>query len=285
MGVNHFTAALVLLPGAIPGLGLQGEPPTSLVGQRIIMLSGWGAVRRADNEPPRTSVGINLVAKVVRVDGRRVWVGATGGGDSGWVDRQDVLPLEDAVAYFDRKLESNARDWDAHLRRAEAEHALNQREAATADYTKAIELYPNEAFLYLRRGRHFVARRMCDKALRDFEEAVRLVPRSAAQDYDLTAELYSLQSGVYSGCPDPTVRDSQRAIETAERAATLDPSRPTLLTILASAHASANDFAKAVECQQRALESPRFPSGYREDAERLLGRYRESLAEQVHRNR
>jgi hypothetical protein len=50
--------------------------------------------------------------------------------------------------------ERNPNDWDAYLRRAEANQALNQREAAALDYTKAIALHPSEAFLYLRRGRH-----------------------------------------------------------------------------------------------------------------------------------
>jgi len=280
------TALVVLFWGlglsstASVGFLLQRDPSQGLVGQRIIMLNGLGAVRRADDDRPRTSVGINIVSPVVRVDGNRVWVTSTGGDESGWVDRQEVLPLSEAIAYFDRAIETNARNWDAYLRRAEAKHALNQREAATVDYTKAIEIHPTEAFLYLRRGRHLVTRRICDRALRDFEEAIRLVPNSARQDYNLTAELYSLQSGVYSSCPDPAFRDPKRAIETAEQATSLDPSRATLLTILASAYASANDLAKAVEFQQRALDSPQFPSRYREDAERQLRRYQESLAVQ-----
>ncbi len=257
---------------------LQRDSTAALAGQRIIMLTGWGAVRQTDNDRPRTRVGINLVAEVVRVERDRVWVGSTGGDDSGWVDRKNVLPLSEAIAYFDRKIANDRRDWDAHLRRAEARHALNQREAATADYTRAIDLHPGEAFLYLRRGRHFVTRRMCGNALRDFADAIRLVPASARQDYNLTAELYSLESGVYAGCPDSALRDPQRAIETAERAMRLDPSRPTLLTILASAYASANDFVKASEFQQRALDSSQFPSRYRDDAERVLRQYRESLA-------
>jgi hypothetical protein len=101
----------------------------------------------------------------------------------------------------------------------------------------------------------------------------------------LVAELYSLQSGVYSSCPDSGYRDPRRAIETAVRAATLDPSRPTLFTVLASAYASSNDFVKAIEFQQRALDSPRFPSRYREDAERQLRQYRQLLAEQQPRTR
>jgi len=273
MRIRLIVAAVVVLCG-------QSLSAQELVGQRIIMLRGWAAVRHADNDRPRTSVGINLVSEVVRVEGDRVWVGSTGGDDSGWLDRKDVLPLSEAIAYFDQLIQKNARDWGAYLRRAEVKHALNQRESATADYTRAIELHPTEAFLYLRRGRHLITRRICDGAMRDFSEAIRLAPTSVRQDYNLTAELYSLQSGVYASCPDNAFRNGRRAVETAAQAVALDPSRPTLLTILAAAYASANDFSSAVQFQQRALNSSRFPSGYRDEAERQLRQYRESLTPQ-----
>jgi tetratricopeptide (TPR) repeat protein len=243
------------------------------------MLQGWGAVHLAGAGRAQTSVGINLVTVVIKVDGSHIWVGSTGGDDSGWVEAADILPLSQALAHFDRLIEQNPRDWDAYMRRAEARHALNQRESAMADYTKAIELHPTEAFLFLRRGRHFMSRKICDRALLDFEEAIRLVPTSARQDYNLTAELYSLQSGIYSGCPDSAHRSSERAVATAQQAVALDSSRPTLLTILAAAYASGDDFAKAVESQRLALDSPRFPPRYREDAEEQLRRYQQALAD------
>ena len=74
------------------------------------------------------------------------------------------------------------RDWDAYLRRAEAEHALNLRDAATFDYSKAIALHPGEAFLYLRRGRHYNTVKRCMQALEDFDRAIDLTPTSAHQD-------------------------------------------------------------------------------------------------------
>lgn len=163
------------------------------------------------------------------------------------------------------------------MRRAEANHALNQRSTATLDYTKAITLHPSEAFLYPRRGRHYSTLRDCSGALRDFATAIRIIPTSAPEDYNLTAELYSLESGIYAGCADRTYRDSRRAIATARRAVDLDPSRPTRLSILASAYASAGDFAKAVTAQKRALASVQFPPGYRNDGQRQLEEYERAL--------
>jgi tetratricopeptide (TPR) repeat protein len=118
--------------------------------------------------------------------------------ESGWLDVHDALLLSDAIAYFTARIEQDPSNWDAYLRRGEANHALNQRDAATLDYTKAIALHPSEAFLYLRRGRHYSTLRDCKGALHDFEAAIQFVPTSSPEDYNLTAELYSLESGIYA---------------------------------------------------------------------------------------
>jgi hypothetical protein len=116
------------------------------------MLHGYGQVHHAPSDRPQTAVGINIVTPVARVDGSRIWVSSTGGDESGWLDVHDALLLSDAIAYFTARIEQDPSNWDAYLRRGEANHALNQRDAATLDYTKAIALHPSEAFLYLRRG-------------------------------------------------------------------------------------------------------------------------------------
>jgi len=265
---------------SIPALGYaavveaQTGAPEELVGQRIVMLRGFGAVHLGDaNDAPQTRVGINLVMPVRRVDGRRVWIVSTSGGDSGWVDVGDIRLLSGVIAYFDSSIARDPQNWDAYLRRAEAEHALNLRDAATADYSRAIDLHPNEAFLYLRRGRHYNTLKDCPKEMADFERAIALAPRSMSQDYNLVAELHSLESGVYFGCPDTTFRDSARGLALAKQAVAEDGSRATLETILAAAYAQAGDAINAVKTQRHALARPDFPPGYRAEAEQALARY------------
>jgi len=289
MSMKHQSLSVVLMAASCLPLGAIGAQLVSApqqqleknwVGHPIVMLHGWGAVHQRDHDRAKTAVGVNIVTTVVRLEGRRLWVNSTGGDKSGWVDVKDVLLLSEAVPYFNSLIARSPRDWDAYLRRAEAEHALNQRDAATNDYSKAIELRPAEAFLYLRRGRHYNTLKSCEAALRDFEEAIRLTPQSARQDYNLKAELYSLESGVYANCPDTSLRDPQRAIATARRAVALDPSRPTLLTILAGAYARAGELDQAIKFQQQALASPRFPPAYREGSEQQLHQYQQALAAQ-----
>jgi len=243
------------------------------------MLKGMGEVHRPlDSADVSSSVGINLVMPVMRVEGRHLWVVSTSGGDSGWVDSADVRRLPQAVPYFTASIARDPRDWDAYMRRAEAEHALNDRRAATIDYTRAIELHPSEAFLYLRRGRHYNTLRACGEALADFEQAVSVAPTSAPQGYNLVAELYSLESGVYSGCSDSTRRDSRRAIVAIQHAIALDSTRATFFVILAAAYAGSGDLRAAVEALKRALAFPGAAPSYRNEWRRQLDEYERAIA-------
>lgn len=273
-------AALALAPlgpqanAAARAQTISGDSTAAWIGQRIIMLQGMGAVYEpGKGREPRTEVGINLVMPVHRIEGRRVWIVSTSGGDSGWVDIGSVRLLAGAIPHFDTLITADSHDWDAYLRRAEAEHALNARDASTADYSKAIELHPGEAFLYLRRGRHYNTVRECAKEVEDFDTAIKLAPTSARQDYNFAAEVTSLKAGVYFACADTAFRDYARGLALAKQAADADPSRATLVTILAAAYAQNGDYANAVRTQRRALARPDFPPAYRAENERALARY------------
>ena len=275
---SAFIASVCLVAGS---RAFAQTADSGWVGQRIVMLSGMGEVHSPlDSMQVASQVGINLVMPVTRVEGRRLWVVSTSGGDSGWVDSDAVRRLPEAIPYFTHLIEREPSNWDAYLRRAEAEHALNQRDAATADYSKAIELHPAEAFLYLRRGRHYNTLRACDRALSDFDKAITLAPTSAPQGYNLVVELYSLESSVYSGCADSTLRDPRRAIATIQHAIALDSTRATFFVILAGAYASGGNLTAAVDALKRALASPGAAPSYRPYWQRQLDEYERALATQ-----
>ncbi len=216
-------------------------------------------------------LGVNIVAVVERVEGDRIWIKANGAGDQavGWVNKSDAIALDNAVAYFTARIDRDPAGWDAYLRRAEAEHSLNQRDAAIADYNRAIELHPDEAFLFVRRGRSLRIAKDCVGAAADFESAARLRPQ--------WAEAYNLAAGIYADCADPAHRDFPKAIALIQHAFELSPN-PTYLTVLALAYFRSGDLEKAVATQKRAVESPAFPPGYREDALRQLHEYENALA-------
>jgi tetratricopeptide (TPR) repeat protein len=267
--------------GAQSGAPANGQANQSWAGRRIVMLQGFGDYFASGDHGQAQLVrpeglGVNIVAVTQRVEEDRIWIKANGAGDVavGWVNKKDAILLDDAIPYFTSLIERSPKDWDAYLRRAESEHALNQREAAIADYTRAIELHPDEPFLFLRRGRSFRTMRACPQAASDFERAAQLKPQ--------WAEVYNLAAGVYVDCPDPAYRDPEKAIALIEHAIALDMEHPTYLTVLALAYFKSGNLEKAVITQTQALESPRFPPGYREEATKQLRKYERALAAQKH---
>jgi tetratricopeptide (TPR) repeat protein len=162
----------------------QAVPDQTWAGRRIVSLEGFGSYFvSGDHGQPQLSdpggLGVNIVAVVQRVEGDRVWIQANGAGDAaaGWVPGKNATLLEDAIPYFTYRIGRKPKDWDSYLRRAEAEHAQNRRDAAIADYTRAIDLHPEEPFLYLRRGRSYRTVKACPEAARDFEKTAQLRPQ------------------------------------------------------------------------------------------------------------
>ncbi|HSS97060.1 MAG TPA: tetratricopeptide repeat protein [Terriglobales bacterium] len=228
----------------------EGSPNETWAGRRIVTLQGFGDYfipgQHGQSELIRPDgLGVNIVTVVHHVEGEHIWIKANGAGDApvGWVNKENAILLDDAIAYFTSLLDRNPKNWDAYLRRAESEHALNQREPAIADYTKAIELRPDEPFLFLRRGRAFRTMKACVSAAADFEKAANLKPT--------WAELYNQAAGVYVDCPDPARRNPEKAIALIEHAIALDAGAPTYLTVLARAYFRSGQLEKAVITQRQ----------------------------------
>jgi hypothetical protein len=96
------------------------------------------------------------------------------------------------------------------------------------------------------------------------------------------AELYNQAAGVYVDCPDPAYRNPEKAAALIEHAIALDLEHPEYLTVLALAYFRSGYLEKAVITQTQALESPKFPAGYREEATVQLREYERALAAQSH---
>jgi len=257
-------------------LPLQNRSALAWEHQRIVTLTGFGDYYAQTKDGASKLVkpdglSVNIVAVVQKVEEDRIWIMANGNGDIpvGWINKRDAVLLENAVPYFSTKIARDPRDWDSFLRRAEAEHALNRRDEAIADYTSAIEINEEEPFLFLRRGREYRILKDCPRAASDFEEATRLRPK--------WAEAYDMEAGVYADCPDSSWRDPAKAIALINRAISLSPN-PTYLTVLALAYSRSGELGKAVEAQRQAIESLQFPPGYRDDALRQLRDYEKALA-------
>jgi tetratricopeptide (TPR) repeat protein len=123
---------------------------------------------------PAVSATLNAgsVFRVDRVSGDWLWVDS--GNIRGWVKKADVVPFDQAIAYFSDVILRAPGDAFALVSRGIARHAARQYEAAVADYTAAIRLDPKDSWSYHDRAAAQHALRAFDKALVDADEAVRI---------------------------------------------------------------------------------------------------------------
>ncbi len=112
---------------------------------------------------------------VVAVTEDRLWV-REGSGATGWVDKDDVLPVDEAVAHFTKTIREGPADLDAWLHRGLAWEAKRGYEQALKDYNEVIRRKPDYAIAFNNRGVVHRSLRQYDRAVADFSEAIRLDP-------------------------------------------------------------------------------------------------------------
>ncbi|HUY36304.1 MAG TPA: tetratricopeptide repeat protein [Pirellulales bacterium] len=105
-----------------------------------------------------------------------------------------------------------------------------------------------------------------DKALADYDEAIRIDPKDALA--------YNNRAWLRATCPDDSVRCGRLAIEDATKACELSAwNGVDELDTLAAAYAEAGEFDKAIEGQRQALDLA--PDGEQEDLASRLKLYQE----------
>jgi tetratricopeptide (TPR) repeat protein len=85
--------------------------------------------------------------------------------------------LDWAEDYYARALMKQPRSWYAYQGRADAYRINNEHAKAVADYTRAIEINPREARLYLARGKSHSALNKIEKAKSDFQSVSTLTDK------------------------------------------------------------------------------------------------------------
>ena len=135
------------------------------VGQHVLARRSDVALYEGNRAVQRVPTGMML--DVLSIEGRWLWTGR------GWVRNIDVVPLEEAISYFDDALRQRPSTF-ALVNRARAHLELREYDLAIADCSQAIELEAGFAPAYCVRGRAYVKRGNHDQALSDLSRALEL---------------------------------------------------------------------------------------------------------------
>ncbi|HKI35481.1 MAG TPA: tetratricopeptide repeat protein [Gemmataceae bacterium] len=124
--------------------------------------------------------------------------------------------------------------------------AAEQEDEALMD-DEAIPRAPWDADSYVKRGDGHAERGEYEKAIADYQEAMRLDPGHA--------EAHDSLAWLLATCPADGVRDGKRAVELATKACELSEWEDAEhVSTLAAAHAECGNFKEAVKWQTKAIE-------------------------------
>jgi tetratricopeptide (TPR) repeat protein len=222
-----------------------------------------------------------------------------------WVEKEELVLLSDAIAFFTKAIKADELDAYAYNFRGWAAHLLGKRDDAVKDFGKFLELVPADAnghrvVALSNRGLVLAEQGKFDEALKDLDEAVKFGHalaqlnrgwvyelkgdyKKAADDFTALlqrrpADALALNNLAWlrATCPDAEHRDGAEAVRLATEVCDLTGNREGMyMDTLAAAHAEAGDFAAAVQAQEKALEDAGYVRKSGEEAQKRLQLYKD----------
>lgn len=187
---------------------------------------------------------------IERYDGEWAWI-TTDDAKSGWVKRDEVVPLDGAVLYFTRKIsaEPNQAVWRHNRGLVFFEQA--QYDQALNDLNEAIRLGPREPEFRSSRGIFYLAKHEYDAALKDFNDAIRLAPDDSM--YWANAGTARAKKGEWD-----------KAVRAFDQALSLDPTNANAYNSRGNVWADQRNYDEALKDYDEAIRlDPEFAAAYR----------------------
>ena len=126
-------------------------------------------------------VSVAELAQPMRVEREQDdWLWIDSAGHAGWLKKDDVVPLDEADAFFSDLLQKEPKNAWAYNLRGLVRERRGELAAAITDFTEALRYDPQLAVAYNNRG---IARDRAgdpEQAVEDFGEAIKLDPSYAA---------------------------------------------------------------------------------------------------------
>lgn len=178
----------------------RGADDKSWVGRKVIIKRD--EIRPQIGKQP-TGDPLRSVFTVENVQGEWLWVG------EGWLQSGDVVPVEEAAAWFDRELQQQPTAF-AYRGRGIARCEQHDLDGAIADFTEALRIEPHSQKAYADRAAVYGNKREITLGLKDLESAAAIGPPSAT--------LLSIRGAVRA-----EMRDYRGALDDLNRALQMDP--------------------------------------------------------------
>jgi serine/threonine-protein kinase len=189
--------------------------------------------------------------------------------------------LESALEDFSEAIDSRPDLVDGYLNRAQLRALLQEFDEALDDLSEAIRWSPDNPLPLLQRGQLLLFLERHADARHDFDALIELGPEQAlgyhmrsycwgkANEYERKREDLELAvkfapewsdpcnslAWLLATCPDPALRDGERAVEIGRRAlkCASEQTKPACLDTLAAALAEAGNFAEAIDLELEAI--------------------------------
>ncbi|HVX11635.1 MAG TPA: tetratricopeptide repeat protein [Pirellulales bacterium] len=182
---------------------VYGADQQHWVGRTVMPKSDRFKPRNAGRVSAKTIV---CVRKVDRVKGDWLSVG------DGWLRADEVVTVEEAVAWFTTRLERRPSSYD-YLSRSAARCVQGDYEGAIADCDEALHINPRLYAAYYHRAAARAEQGQFEEAIRDYDAALRVNPRLLGAYVDRGAARLKLGDDAGS------LADANRALRLAPREA------------------------------------------------------------------
>jgi len=240
------------------------------VGQRVVQKHREFTIR-VEYQGAERKVALDIW-RVEQADGPRLRIRAEKLGVFGCASAEQVIPLENAIAYFTDQIRDHPRDAFAYVMRASVWRDKKELDRALVDCDQAIRIDPRNAIAYDNRAAVWLEKKDCDRAIADFNTAIQLDPMNATAYSARAAIRYSkgefdqaiqlddrlvspliCRAWIWTFCPDTNYRDGKKAVESATKACELTEWKDAdNLGILAAAYGQTGDFVAAAKWRTRA---------------------------------
>jgi len=161
----------------------------------------------------------------------------------------------------------SSKDPNEYVRRGREWGEKREYDRAIAEFNEALRLDPKNAGAYFQRGYALQSKGDYARAIADYIEVTRIEPTNANP--------HNSAAWLLATAPVATARNGARAVELARKAAELSGwKNGDILDTLAAAYAESGKFADAVRWQEKAMEFPDFMKSQAEEARARLALYR-----------